>query len=92
MTRPKRPLPSLRFVVLQGYEELYRFIPQTTPKGRVLPDLWVLPGAEIRHTSELIDLCKRRGLCNSVFEALLSAGFREHLSRDISLESGIYFQ
>ena len=26
MTRPKRPLPSLRFVVLQGYKELYRFI------------------------------------------------------------------
>src|SRR5690606_6854178 len=61
MTRPKRPLPSLRFVVLQGYKELYRFIPQTTPKGRVLPDLWAIPGAEIRHTSELIDLCMRRG-------------------------------
>ena len=61
MTRPKRPLPSLRFVVLQGYKELYRFIPQTTPKGRVLPDLWAIPGADIRHTSELIDLCKRRG-------------------------------
>lgn len=34
----------------------------------------------------------RRGLCDSVFEALLSAGFWEHLGRDISLEAGIYFK
>lgn len=35
----------------------------------------------------------RRGLCDLVLNALLSAGFRDHLDRDISLvQSGICFE
>jgi len=35
----------------------------------------------------------RRGLCDLVLNALLSAGFNDYLGRDISLvESGVYFE
>jgi hypothetical protein len=62
MTLPKRPLPSLRFVIYSRTGVLmYRLIPQTTPKGRVIPDLWAIPGERIEHTTELAQLCKRNG-------------------------------
>lgn len=62
MTRPKRPLPSLRFVIYsRNGTVLYRLIPQTTPKGFVMKDLWAVPGERIQHTADLIRLCSARG-------------------------------
>lgn len=62
MTRPKLPLPGLRFVVLtRTGTELYRLIPQTTPKGRVMQDLWAVPGGRILNTDELKAVCRTSG-------------------------------
>ena len=61
MTLPKRPLPSLRFVIRVDANTFYSMIPQTTPKGRVLPNLWAVPGERITSTDELIERCKRHG-------------------------------
>lgn len=61
MTRPKKPLPSLRFVVLEDGEVLYRLIPHTDRKGRVARDLWALPGGRLSTTDELIAQCRQRG-------------------------------
>jgi hypothetical protein len=62
MTRAKRPLPTLRFVVIgRDGKVLYRLIPQTTPKGNVLPDLWAMPGERIVNTADLAKRCRRYG-------------------------------
>lgn len=62
MTLPKRPLPSLRFIITsRGGTVLFRLIPQTTPKGRVMQDLWAVPGDSIQHTSQLGERCKAQG-------------------------------
>lgn len=62
MTRPKLPLPSLRFVILtRTGTKLYELIPQTTPKGRVIADHWCLPGAAIKTTDELKAMCRLNG-------------------------------
>lgn len=61
MTAPKRPLPSLRFVIMLGGGRQYRLIPATTPKGRVMQDLWAVPGDQIMHTNQLKARCKRNG-------------------------------
>lgn len=62
MSNAKRPLPSLRFAI---YERAGRkgfvmaLIPQTTPRGKVLPNLWAMPGGGIENTETLIERCKR---------------------------------
>lgn len=62
MTRPKLPLPSLRFVILtRSGAVLYQLIPETTPKGRVVADRWCLPGGKIKTTDELKAMCRRNG-------------------------------
>ena len=61
MTDKKRPLPSLRFVIMLGGGQQMRLIPQTTPKGVVIPGLWALPGKDIKTTDWLIGRCKREG-------------------------------
>ena len=61
MTIAKRPLPSLRFCI---YEQPGRkkfvmaLIPQTTPRGKVLPGLWAMPGGRIENTETIIERCK----------------------------------
>lgn len=59
MTLPKKPLPSLRFVVYA--QQAYELIPHTDPKGRVTPGYWCVPGGEIKTTKELSDYCKSQG-------------------------------
>lgn len=66
MTRPKRPLPTLRFVIRDNGKLLFRLIPITTPKGFVIPDLWAVPGCKTRRTDELMALCKKRGWRGSI--------------------------
>ena len=61
MTVAKRPLPSLRFVVFVSKMEKYELIPQTTPKGRIIADVWAVPGDQLMHTNDLIARCKARG-------------------------------
>lgn len=56
MTDAKRPLPSLRFVIYAKPHTI-RLIPQTTPKGRVLPDLWAIPGGRIESTANVVKTC-----------------------------------
>lgn len=61
MTDKKRPLPSLRFVIYLPDHRVMRLIPQTTPKGIVIPGLWALPGGRIKTTDWLKACCKREG-------------------------------
>lgn len=62
MTRPKLPLPSLRFVILTSTgTEIYQLIPATTPKGKVIADLWALPGNKMENTLGLKAMCRRNG-------------------------------
>lgn len=62
MTRPKLPLPPLRFVILtRTGHEIYRLIPQTTPKGRIVQGMWAVPGGQIKYTDELKAMCRRNG-------------------------------
>lgn len=56
MTIAKRPLPSLRFVIYARPHTI-RLIPQTTPKGKVLPGLWAIPGGGIENTEDVIARC-----------------------------------
>ncbi len=63
MTTAKRPLPSLRFTIYylrpsMVPQLIMRLIPQTTPRGKVLPNLWALPGGRIENTEQLIERCK----------------------------------
>lgn len=60
MTDAKRPLPSLRLVIYARPHTI-RLIPQTTPKGRVLPGLWAIPGGGISNTQQVSDRCKLHG-------------------------------
>lgn len=57
MTDPKKPLPSLRFVIYTRLQ-IFQLIPQTTPKGRVIPDVWAVPGDRLMHTNELKERCR----------------------------------
>lgn len=59
MTEPKRPLPSLRFVMHITRGQSVALIPQTTPKGYVVPDIWALPGGKVETTDMLIKRCKK---------------------------------
>lgn len=60
MTIAKLPLPSLRFVIY-AKPHTVRLIPQTTPRGRVLPGLWALPGGRIENTDMIVERCKQHG-------------------------------
>jgi hypothetical protein len=61
MTDAKRPLPTLRFVITVKKGVIYHLIPQTTPKGRVITDVWAVPGDQLMHTNDLIARCKAQG-------------------------------
>lgn len=62
MTLPKKPLPSLRFVLLDAKgNTVMKLIPQTTEKGRVIEGRWAVPGQRMMTTYELTELCKKRG-------------------------------
>lgn len=62
MTLPKKPLPSLRFVLLNSRgEAVMSLIPRTTEKGRVVEGYWAVPGRRVMTTYELTEMCKRRG-------------------------------
>ncbi len=61
MTIAKRPLPSLRMVIrpLAG-DWVVKLIPQTTPRGKVLPDLWAMPGGQIWSTEKIKSHCAQK--------------------------------
>lgn len=64
MTRPKRPLPPLRFVIYA--HQTIRLIPITDRKGRVKRGYWAVPGGRVLTTKELSDMCKRQGYRHAI--------------------------
>ena len=59
MTLPKKPLPSLRFVIMIRRDLTLRLIPQTNLKGRVVPNRWAVPGGQIKSTDALVEWCRQ---------------------------------
>lgn len=59
MTMPKRPLPSLRFVITCSDGFKIRLIPLTDAKGRVLANRWAVPGSKPASTEEMIERCRQ---------------------------------
>jgi hypothetical protein len=41
--------------------EIYRLIPCTSRKGRVVADCWAIPGSETMSTDALKERCRKRG-------------------------------
>lgn len=58
MTLPKKPLPSLRFVLHVSRTEKLELIPQTTTKGKIVKDHWCAPGCKIYTTADLVAFAK----------------------------------
>ena len=93
MTLAKLPLPLTRFIVMNKRREpLFEIIPATTPKqGRVIEDVWNLPGGDQLHTDELIAMCKKRGWLWKIGERskLTAANLVNRANRRSPPQSGV---